>query len=301
MAAAGRGAPTAIRLLAGIWLLELVAGVPRHSRFTVTKAGVVELVENRELRLNAQGGGMAPGDALLLWPCSAQTHEVFDIRDNVIRLHANPLLCLNAEGGANAGARIITWPCSHRGLPEAHEEFRFGEDGRIRLLQHPDTCISVRGGLVELGATLILWPCGQDASHMHDVFVNHDGVIRLEANREYHFNAQGGDVVNSAPVVLWRCEPSRHEIFEFTFPENRMRLKHKPELCVNAAGGLGPGNRLIMWPCAAEPAVNERFVYDLERQVIHAQAVRTLAFNVKGGNMQNGGEVILWTTDEAEL
>jgi len=287
-------------LLVAVWP-ELATGTPKHSKFSVTKSGVIELVENRQLRINAKGGAMAKGDPLILWPCSAQSHEIFDLAEGVIKLRTNPLLCLNAEGGANAGARIITWPCSHRGSPEAHEEFRFGEDGRIRLREHPDMCINVKGGLVELGAQLILWPCGHDASHTHDVFVYQDGVIQLEANRDYHLNAQGGDVTNSVPVALWRCEPSRHEAFEFTFPDNRMRLKHQPDMCVNAEGGLGPGSRLILWPCAAEPAVNERFVYDREQQVIHPQAVRTLAFNVKAGNMQNGGEIILWTTDEPEL
>lgn len=299
--AAGRSGSPAVRLLAGLWPLLLVVGLPRHSRFVVTKAGVVQFVENRELHLNVKGGAMAAGDPLILWPCSAQSHEIFDLGDGVITLRVNPLLCLNAKGGVWKGTAIVTWPCSHRGRREANEEFTLGEDGRIRLRSRPDLCINVKEGVVELGARLILWPCGEAPSDIRDVFTYHDGLIQLEADHEYHLNVQGGDNVNSAPVVLWRCEPSRHEVFEFTSPDNRIRLKHKPEMCVNAEGGLALGSRLIIWPCHAVPEVNERFVYDREQQVILAQVVRTLAFNVKAGNVQNGGEVILWTIDEAEL
>merc|ERR1712217_309627 len=154
---------------------------------------------------------------------------------------------------------------------------------------------------IQLGAELVLWPCGAEPNHKHDVFVYKDGLIQLKSDPDYHFNAQGGDVTSSVPVVLWRCEPSKHEVFEFTYPDNRMRLKHKSEMCVNAEGGLAQGSRLIVWPCAPEVDVNERFIYDETNQVISPQAIRTLAYNVKGGNVQNGGEVILWTTDEAEV
>lgn len=288
-------------ILAILTRLQPVAALPRHSRWTVARSGVVELVANPELRLNVKGGGLEKGDPLILWPCSAQSHEVWDVDRGAIKLRQNPLLCLNAEGGARSGARIITWPCSHMGTPEPNEEFLLGQDGRIRLIDHPSLCISVKGGLVELGAGLVLGKCGKLASHTHDVFVHHDGVLQLKADRAFHFNAMGGDLLNSSPVVLWKCEPAMHEVFEFTWPDNRIRLKQKPEMCVNAEGGLGQGNRLIIWPCAPISEVNERFVYDKERQVIHPQAVRTLAFNVKGGDLQNGGEIVLWTTDESEL
>lgn len=274
--------------------------MPGHSKFKVARSGVIELVDNPQLRINVKGGAMNKGDRLILWPCSPHDHELWDVEDYVIKLRGSPL-CLNAEGGARPGARIVTWPCSHRGVTEPHEEWTFDEDGRIRLVEHPEFCISVRGGLVEVGANLILWKCGNDPGHAHDIFVNTGGLIQLKANRDFHLNAQGGDLLNSALVVLWKCTPAKHEIFEFTWPDNRMRLKHKPEMCVNAEGGLGQGNFLIVWPCHEEPEVNERFVYDRERQVIHPQVIPTLAFNVKGGNTQNGGELILWTTDEAEL
>jgi len=199
------------------------------------------------------------------------------------------------------GARIVTWPCAHRGFPESHENFEHGQDGRIRLKAHPEMCINVKQGRVALGTEVVLWKCGEEDSHSHDKFVYQDGLIQLQSQRDFHLNVAGGDITNSAAIVVWNCAPAVHEVFEFTFPENRIRMKHKPEMCINAEGGLVQGARLVLWPCHADPEPHERFVYDKVRQVIHPQYVNTLGLNVKGGNMQNGGEVILWTTDEPEL
>lgn len=285
-------------LAAAALRFEGAGGVPAHSKFQVTPAGVIELLENPQLRLNSKGGKMEEGDQIVLWPCAAQNHEIFDFAGGLVKLRANPLFCLNAQGGTNLGAKIVTWPCSHRGFPEEHEGFEFGKDGRIRLKKHPDKCITVKEGRLELGTEVVLWKCGQTNAHTHDRFVYKDGLIQLEANRDYHLNLYGGDVTTSAPVVLWTCAPGPHEIFEFTFPDNRIRLKHKPELCLNAEGGLAQGSRLVLWPCHAEAEPHEKFVYDKVRQVIHSQYISTLAFNVKGGTIQSGAEIILWTTDE---
>ena len=95
-----------------------MAGMPRHSKFRVTESGVIELVENPTLRLNVQGGDVKPGDPLVLWPCSAQRHEVFEIADGMIRLGAHRAMCLNAHGGVQPGTNIVTWPCAQSGQPE---------------------------------------------------------------------------------------------------------------------------------------------------------------------------------------
>lgn len=291
-----------------LWVLVAVllapqgaGAIPRHSKFRVARSGAIELIANPALRLNVKGGAMKEGDPLILWPCSAQKHELFDMADGVIKLRTNPVLCLNAEGGPNIGARIVTWPCAHRGTTDPNEEFSLGRDGRIRLRTHPNLCINVKGGAITMGAEIVLWACTEGDNSTNDKFVYQDGLFQLQANQDFHLNCAGGDVTNTSSLVLWRCEPSLHEIFEFTFPESRIRMKHKPEMCVNAEGGLGPGARLIIWPCQPEVQFNERFVYDKEREVIHPMAIPTLAFNVKGGNVANGGEIILWTVDEPDL
>lgn len=299
--ASSRRQPSRFLFIASLALLhEGARAVPRHSKFKVSKTGEIELAAHPQLRINVQGGHMSEGDPLVLWPCSAQNHELFDFVDGVIKLRANPSLCLNAEAGPNVGAKIVTWPCAHRGVYEGHEGFTFGKDGRIRLTEHPDKCINVKEGRLAASSEVVLWKCETDDNHMHDRFTYQDGVIRLMARRDLHLNVQGGDLVNSAPVIVWSCNPGLHEVFEFVYPENRIRLKHKPEMCVNAEGGLTLGARLVIWPCHAVPAPHEKFVYDTERQVIHPQMVSTVSWNVKGGNMQNGGEIILWLTDEKE-
>merc|ERR1711971_697996 len=113
--------------------------------------------------------------------------------DNAIKLRSNSLLCLNAEGGASAGAKIITWPCAHRGSPETHEEWQMDSDGRIRLRDRPEMCINVKGATIDLGSELVLWPCGEDQFHMHDIFVYNEGLLQLKTDLDYHFNIQGGD------------------------------------------------------------------------------------------------------------
>lgn len=289
-------------LAAAVLQLRGVSGIPRHARFNVDEEmGVIEALANPQLRLNAKGGDIKEGDPIVLWPCTAHNHELFDFYNGSIKLRANRGMCLNAQGGANFGAKIVTWPCSHAGFREAHEGFELGADGRIRMEGHPDKCINVKEGSLALGTEIVLWSCGDTDSHTHDVFEYKDGVLQLKSHPEFRLNVAGGELADSAPVVLWTCAPGSHEMFEFTHPQNRIRLKQRPEFCLNAESGLQPGSRIVIWPCHDEAEAHEKFVYDRERQVIHAQFINTLAFNVKEGNMNHGGEVILWTTDEEEL
>jgi len=296
-----------LRLLLAL-LASPVAGLPKHSKFQVAQGGVLESVERPDLRINVMGGQLNPGDPLVLWPCSAQGHESFELSDGLIRLGGNRAMCLNAGGGVNAGTPIMTWPCAQHGRPEAHEEFTMGPDGRIRLLKHPDMCINIKGGHAARGSELVLWPCGggipgdgsvQDGAM--DEFEFKDQMIKVKGKPDFHFNVRGGVLSNSSQVVLWDCQPAPHEMFEFTFPDRRLKSKAKPDMCVNAKGGVQMGSQLIVWPCAPEPEPNELFMYNERTQTIQVKGLATLTFNVKGANYAPGGEIILWTTDEYEL
>lgn len=288
-------------LLLVVALTEPSGAVPRHSQWKVAKTGEIELAENPKLRLNVQGGEIKEGAPLILWPCSAGNNEIFDFADNgLIKLRANPEYCLNAEGGAVDGAKIITWPCAQSGVPNPNEAFEHGKDKRIRLREHPDKCINVKESHIAHGTELVVWSCGTEDNHTHDKFVLKDGLIQLEADRDFHLNVAGGDVENSSSVVIWNCAPGLHELFMFTYPENRLRMKYEPDMCVNAEGGIARGHRLVIWPCHHEAVAHERFVYDEAQQLILAEDAKTLSFNVKGAQMEGGGEIILWSLEETE-
>uniref|UniRef100_A0A7S2KXV4 Ricin B lectin domain-containing protein n=1 Tax=Zooxanthella nutricula TaxID=1333877 RepID=A0A7S2KXV4_9DINO len=289
-------------IAAGPWLRR-TACAPRQQRFSWGQHGLIRLAADPGLRLNAKGGGMRAGDPLILWPCTVHAHELFDLVGEAIKPRSNELYCLNAEGGAHAGARIVSFPCALDGQAGPNERFEWGADGRIRLREHPDLCLNVKEGEIKLGAELVLWHCGTERWHKHDVFVYDDGLIQLKSDQHYHLNVKGGVAAAAAPapLVLWKCEPSAHEVFEWSPLDHRIRLKHKREMCVNVEGGLASDSRLVIWPCQAKPQVNERFVYDEVAQAIHPQAVQTLSFSVRGGVLQKGSEIILRTVVDPEI
>jgi len=299
--AAAMSSRLVVLVLAALFPWSL-AGAPRHARFRFNH-DVIELLEKPELRLNVKGGGMEPGDPLVLWPCSPHMHEIFNITGGSIHLVANMDLCLNAEAGVSRGTRIITWPCAQDGVKVPHEDFVLGADGRIRVAAHPDMCIAVKGDTVQNGAEIVLLPCLEDnRTTGRDVFSYNGGMIQVAARPSYHFNVKGGDVAKlNSPLVLWGCEPSNHEVFERT-DDKRLRLKRKPDLCVNAAHGVGHGASLIAWPCDKNEAQpNEQFEYDEKLQIIYSVAMPHLVFNAKGGGMQQGDEIVLWPLDAEEL
>jgi len=275
--------------------------IPLHSQFNFNKdhgsgSGIIELMADSTLRLNVAGGELKHGDPLVLYPCGAQSHELFDLEDGKIKLRASPGMCLNAEGGVGDGAKIVTWHCGQTGSVE-HDEFYMGRDGRIRLRRHKDKCINVEGGDAKAGAQLILYPCSDETTTHNDVFEYVEGIIRLKSNPDLHFNVAGGDLVNSSSVVLWGCQASRNEVFEFH--ENRLRLAQVPDLCINAEMGVGANARLVAWPCHDQgEQPNEMFKYDEDRKVIVSLADENLAFNVREAAMHSGSEIVLWPLKE---
>jgi len=270
---------------------------PKHSLFLYDKEnGAITFEANPELRLNVKGGLVdEPGSPLILWPCSPLNHELFKIDNGLIKLAVDENLCLNIEGGANAGAPLLLWPCTQGGQKVPHEEFEFRKNGQIALKQNPDMCLNVEGGAVHHGTKIVLWPCGTET---HELFSIKDDYIQVKAKPELHFNIQG-ELKPEAPVVLWSCQAGPHEALEFT-PDSRIRLKMRPEWCLNAEGGAAKGKRIVVWPCSEKPASNELFKYDSDRKVIYSAESPDLFFNSAGGAMGAGDEIVLWTLRESD-
>lgn len=272
--------------------------VSKHSQF-IFKDGLISPIENPELRLNAKGGELKPGDPLILWPCGPHDHELFSIPDGdgLIKLQVDPQLCLNAAGGISANAGIVLWPCSQSGNTVEHEQFEFHPDGRIKLKGHPDMCLNAQGGAMESGANLILYQC-HDEPLAHELFVFDGGMIKLK-DTELHLNVKGGNMTEGSEIVLWHCEPGRHELFELG-DNGQLHLQSDHGMCVNSEQGLGAGNRLVIWPCSEVPGPNEVFQYDTGRQVIYAKDDPALGFNVKQAAMQPGTEILMWPLVEKD-
>jgi len=283
-----------------IGLVQFAGAVVKHSQFKYQKeSGTIELVADPSLRLNVAGGELKQGDPLVLFPCVPQAHELFTLEDGVIKLQHSQSLCLNAAG-TNDGAKIVIWHCGQPGDRVVHPEFVLGKDGRIRLRQRPKMCINAGSGRLTMGTHLMLFPCATDTAHPNEVFVFKDGLIQLKFQPTLHFNIMGVEMALSSEVVLWSCQASSHEIFEFR--EGRLHMKNQPDMCITAEGGVVNGHRLVAWPCSTDvPASNELFSYDAERQVIYSGDDPNMGFNVKGGVMSAGGQIILWPLAKDEL
>jgi len=290
--------------LAVVWALALcTVATPQHALFQYVKDGVngglLESVKDPKLRLNVKGGLLNAGDPLVLWNCGAHGHEIFQLAKNgLIKMASNPNMCLNAEEGGGVGSRIILWPCSDEGSLLDHEQFRISTDGRIKLKQHPDMCLNAKGGLIEHGTTLVLYPC-HDEIQPHELFVFDNGLIKSKSKSEFHLNVKGGELTAGAELVLWSCHPGAHEVFEFA-KDKTLRLSQRKDLCVNAEEGLQPGHRLVIWPCSKVPGENEQWAYDDARKVVYSPHAPNFGFNVKGAAIQAGTEVVLWQLDGDE-
>lgn len=282
----------------GLLATRCLGYVDPHSKF-VFDNGLIKLQMDEKLRLNVEGGTPEAGDAVILYPCTAHAHETFELVElgKSIKVR-NTNMCLNAEGGPYPGARIVTWPCAQQGEKVEHEEFQMGSDGRITLAKHPHLCINVKGGDFSHGAELILWPCEEDgvAKNEEFVYLQDQGLIQLKARPEFHFNVAGGILDNSSHLNLYSCQAHAHEIFDFV--DERVRLRYKPDLCLNAEGGIGADHRIVTWPCADTPQDNERFAYDAKRNVIYAIHQPQFVFNVRHAGMHAGTEIVLWPIDD---
>mmetsp|Transcript_89626 Transcript_89626/g.256795 ORF Transcript_89626/g.256795 Transcript_89626/m.256795 type:complete len:315 (-) Transcript_89626:56-1000(-) len=289
-----------------VWAAGAAQEVPAHMKFALVD-GELRALARPELRLNAKGGNISVGVPLILWPCSAHNHELFDpvSPEGLIRLTVVPRepggsggLCLNAEGGARSGANIVTWPCAQTGELVQHEQFVYDEvTGLLRYKHDRELCMNVKGGATALGAELILWPCGEEPGP-NEQFYFEDGMIVLRLNRTLHLNVEGGNLQDPGKkVLIWNCHAGAHESFAFG-RDGRLRLSGQEALCVNAEGGLGPGQRLVLFPCQEAPAENELFHQDDELGVILATAQTNLAFNAAGGGLRPGDEVMLWPLNE---
>jgi non-reducing end alpha-L-arabinofuranosidase len=65
------------------------------------------------LCLDASGAGTSPGTAVIVWSCTGQTNQQWNVNSNGTVTGVQSGLCLdaNAAGTAN-GTKIILWTCN---------------------------------------------------------------------------------------------------------------------------------------------------------------------------------------------
>merc|ERR1712187_587406 len=129
-------------------------------------------------------------------------------------------------------------------------------------------------------------------------------MIKVVANPELHFNIAGGltEKPEGLPIVLYSYRPGPHESFEFnTMGQLLVRpstnLRGAASMCLNAEGGLLKGNKIILWPCSPEPTPNERWRYDESLHAVVSLENPELGFNVAGGALTGGTQVLVWSLE----
>lgn len=275
--------------------------VPKHTKFIWNPGdGVLELEVNRSLRVATVGKG--PASRLVLRPGKAVVHEKFAFRDRTVFLSENPSLCLGSETGqVEDGARIVAQPCDKSGeQPSPHQAFHFGLDNRIKSIGSA-MCMVVKNNKMVPGAEIVLGDCGEhDGFIGNKMFARQGGKIQVKRRTDLHFNVQNGAVGN--PIVLWKTEAGRDESFDFS-KDGRLRVKGSDKLCLVALGGIAPGRsiRTVLCSTGPEPLPEEKFEYDDSRNVICASEDKNMVFNVKGGAMKPGDELVIWPVDESRL
>eukprot|EP00931_Biecheleriopsis_adriatica_P050605 TRINITY_DN29313_c0_g1_i1.p1 TRINITY_DN29313_c0_g1~~TRINITY_DN29313_c0_g1_i1.p1 ORF type:complete len:322 (+),score=59.00 TRINITY_DN29313_c0_g1_i1:74-967(+) len=276
------------------------AAAPEHMQWQVSKDGLVQLRSRPEMRLNVKGGGdIEAGQEVVIWHCQAHAHEQFEFVGTQIKLKSNPQLCLNAERGAQESHPIVTWSCSPPNELGDNEQFVMKPNGKIQVKDHPELCLNVKAGLMQPGAEIILWRCSDGDAN--DLFKVNEYEISVLKHPHLHFNVAGADISQpNQRLVLWTCDGGNHEVFDFA-KDGRIHLKAFPTLCLNAAGGLGVGHKIVVWPCQDTPAKNELFTFDEESGVIFATKSPDLGFNAAGGALQGGDSLVLWPLDDKHL
>lgn len=276
--------------------MHAAAAVPAHMQFIFDTSGVIQMKNNKDLRLNVKGGDLKHGDPIVLWTEQEENHEQFTEENGFIKLKTNPGMCLNIEGGLSVGHNLVTWPCGESTSAHPNEQFQFAKGGRIHPKSDSNLCLNVKAADFQPGAEIVLWKC-EGSGHAHELFKQDGSRIHVLNHPELHFNVAGGDISTpGAKVVLYNDHPSTHEVFEIF--EGRIHLKQHTELCLNAEGGLSVGHRIVLWPCSPVPAENELFHLDKATGAIVSSRMPELAFNAAGGGMNLGDEIVLWNIKE---
>merc|ERR1719188_378233 len=272
--------------------------MPKHTKFIWNPGdGIFELEANRSLRIATIGRG--PASRLIIKLGKAAVHEKFIFRDRAVFLTENQGMCLGSETKTlEDGARIVLQDCELQdGQPVPHQAFIFGLDKRIKALGS-GLCMIVKDNNMKPGAEIVLGECGEHSGFIgNKVFVQSAGKVQVKSRTDLHFNVQQAAV--GGPIVLWKSEIGRDESFEFV--DGRLKPKDQPKICLVPLGGLSPGQRLSAVMCTADGVPEEQFHYDDDRHCVASTVDPNMVFNVKGGAMQPGDEVVLWPVDESSL
>jgi len=154
-------------LRSGAALIVWVCQDNNNEKFKL-EDGLVKLKADERLHFNIMGGKIEAGSQVVLFHSHGGSHEVFEFANieqgvakgkTAIRLKNEPGLCLNAEEGAEAGRKIVLWPCQG----DENEAFTYnGNDNTITSAYNSNLAFNAAGGAMQAGDGIVLWPLKEE-------------------------------------------------------------------------------------------------------------------------------------------
>lgn len=122
--------------------------------------GLIRVKAKPTFHLNIEGANLSASNNVVLWECQPNAHEVFEFTDmGQIRMKNQKNMCVNAEGGLRAGARMIVWPCSGEETVPPNEHFAYDAEAHvIYAVDAPSLGFNVKEADKAMGGEIILWP-----------------------------------------------------------------------------------------------------------------------------------------------
>ncbi|MFE0427677.1 RICIN domain-containing protein [Streptomyces sp. NPDC058953] len=176
------------------------------------------------------------------------------LRARVVTVASAVALTLGMSGTATAGAPAP--PPRAEGAAAAEVTV---QQVTLRLSSDPGQVANVKGASTANGAEVIQWPWSGAANERWEPEPADFGYFRFKSvNSGLCLNIEGASNDNGARAIQWTCGTDHNEQWQLV-PKGRgyqIVARHSGK-CLNVAGGVGQGNGLIQWPCAADGADND--------------------------------------------
>lgn len=119
-----------------------------------------------------------------------------------------------------------------------------------------------------------------------------NGAIVLASNTTLRLAAKSGHVSPWDPIVFTPCVPRSRDFFKFE--GGYIHAEKHPGVCLNAAGGLNAGTKIISYPCSLDGVVVDHEKFQMLSDGRIASMDGKMCFNVNEGHVAVGSEIVLW-------
>lgn len=119
-----------------------------------------------------------------------------------------------------------------------------------------------------------------------------NGAIVLASDTTLRLAAKSGHISPWDPIILNPCIPRSRDFFRFE--DGYIHAEKHPGVCLNAAGGLNSGTKIISYPCSLDGVVVDHEKFQMLSDGRIASMDGKMCFNVKEGHVAVGSEIVLW-------